>query len=104
LFIDRWHHITINEIERTSISDLAVTEEEFIGKAEKEMKTKPKEVVLGSIETVPFLYLTGFLGLWWIGVDLGRSVFLCNAKTGREKLYQEHGAGSIADLRIYRHR
>jgi len=104
LFIDRWHHITINEKEHTSVLDLAVTEKEFIGKAEKEMKTKPKEVVLGSIETVPFLYLTGFLGLWWIGVDPGRSVFLCNAETGREKLYQERGVGSIADLRIYRYR
>jgi len=104
LFIDRWHHITINEIERTSISDLAVTKEEFIGKAEKEMKTKPKEVVLGSVETVPFLYLTGFLGLWWIGVDPGRAVFLCNAETRRAKLYEKHGAASIADLRIYRYR
>ena len=104
LFIDRWHHITINEREHTSVLDLAVTEKEFIEKAEKEMKTKPKEVVLGSIETVPFLYLTGFLGLWWIGVDPGRSVFLCNAETGREKLYQEHSVGSIADLRIYRYR
>jgi len=104
LFIDRWHHITINEKEHTSMPDLTVTEDEFIGKAEKEMKKKPKEIVLGSIETVPFLYLTEFLGLWWIGVDPGHSVFMCNAETRRAKLYQEHGVRSIADLRIYRYK
>ena len=104
LFLDRWHRLTINEIEHDSVSDLIVTEKQFIKRAVKKMETKPKETVLASIETVPFMYLTEFLGLWWIAVDPGKSVFMCNAKTEHTKSYKMSPARSPADLRILRYR
>ena len=104
LFLDRWHRLTINEIEHDSVSDLTITEKQFIKKAVKKMETKPKEIVLASIKTVPFMYLTEFLGLWWIAVDPGQSVFMCNAETEHTKSYKMSPAGSIADLRILRYR
>ncbi len=104
LFLDRWHRLTIDEIERDSVSDLIVTEEQFISKATKKMETKPRETVLASIETVPFRYLPEFLGLWWIAVNPGHSVFMCNAKTGDKKSYKMNSARNPADLRILRYR
>ena len=104
LFIDRWHRLTMNEIQKDPVSDLAVTEKQFIRKTMKKMETKPKEIVLANIETVPFKYLTEFLGLWWIAVDPGRSAFMCNAKTGNTKSYRMDSARSLADLRILRYR
>ena len=104
LFIDRWHHLTINEMEQDSIFDFTVTQKQFIKKTMKKMETKPEEIVLASIETVPFLYLSEFLGLWWIAVDPGHSVFMCNAKTGHTKSYERNSARSAADLRIFRYR
>lgn len=103
LFLDRWHRLTINEIEHDSVSDLTVTEKQFIEETMKKMETKPKEIVLASIETVPFKYLTEFLGLWWTAVDPGRSIFMCNAKTGHAKSYKRSPARSPADLRILRY-
>lgn len=104
LFLDRWHRLTINEIECDSVSDLTVMEEQFIRETTKRMETKPREIVLASIETVPFMYLAEFLGLWWIAVNPGRSVFMCNAKTGDTKSYKMNSARNPADLRMLRYR
>jgi len=104
LSIDRWHRLTINETEDHSISGLTVTETQFTQETVKKTETKPKEIVLARIETVPFMYLTEFLGLWWIAVDPGKSVFMCNARTGHTKSYKGSSAKSIADLRIFRYK
>jgi hypothetical protein len=103
LFIDLWHQFTVNElIPETCRDSMRVTKEDFQRIAEKE-SINPKEAMLGRISHVPFQYLADFVGLWWIGVDPGNAVLLCNAETGETRLYKRHSDSNLADYRIYRY-
>lgn len=82
---------------------LAVTEKEFLDRVKQEMDEKP-EIMLGRIETVPFLYLSDYVGLWRIAVDPGKTVIMCNATTGKIKVHKKVEETNIADLRVYKFR
>jgi len=104
LFIDLWHQFPITELDYESInSPMKIGKDDFLNVIEKEL-IEPKEVTLGRIENVPFQYLADFVGVWWIGVDPGVTVLLCNAETGKTRLYRKHNESNIADLRIYRYK
>jgi hypothetical protein len=101
LFIDLWHQFTVDELKPETVgSSVKIKKNEFRDIAKKE-SIEPKEVMLGRIRNVPFQYLADFVGLWWIGVDLGNAVVLCNAETGEIRLYRRHSESNIADYRIY---
>jgi len=102
LFIDLWHQFTIDKLDLESMNDsMDMKKDNFLNVAEKE-SIMLKEVMFGRIENIPFQYLADFVGLWWIGVDPGNAVMLCNAETGEIFLYRKHSESNIADYRIYR--
>jgi len=102
LFIDLWHQFTIDKLDLESMNDsMDMRKDDFLNVAEKE-SIEPKEVMLGRIGNIPFQYLEDFVGLWWIGVDAGNAVVLCNAETGEKRLYRKHSESNTANLRIYR--
>ena len=104
LFIDLWHQFTVNELDHKLIdSSVKIKKDDFLDVTEKE-SINLKEVMLGRIEDVPFQYLVDFIGLWWVGVNPGDAVLLCDAETGKTRLYKKHNESNIADLRIYRYK
>ncbi len=102
LFIDLWHQFTVDELNPETLENsVKIGKDDFREMAEKE-SVEPEELMLGRINHVPFQYLGDFVGLWWIGVDPGNAVLLCNVETGEVKLYRRHSGSNIADYKIFR--
>lgn len=101
---DRWHHFRINEVEYASVKDsVKIKEKEFLNKV-KEMDIEAKEILLGSIESCPHVYLPDFIRLWWIAVDPGNIILLCDTNTGETKKFKKDQHTNMADLRVYRYK